>query len=740
MTEPSMLDVLHGLLPGNTPSHESFQSYRIGAAIPIQVQAQRDYWSAADLQQIELQNGPVGFPLVYPDDAGQGLLAWCAKHGVWGSKLQAECLVAYIQGIKKLQKNQAKRILKDWTPLATGEAGDEPSLLTYIMLHPTKRMELQDGMTMAKGWLIGPVGNILRAAHRWAGLTDPTTLDTFIKQHADWVPPETEPEKYWPTELWPLEVAEENRPLVKALVNFLHRTLILARKWDTLDERKRNGVLLAAYGVASMLGTSSVLMPFAAVHPELRERLSIQNLTYEGLCDDKGRPTSLLGHTLSLAKLVYGGGNPPGELALQLVSPVSRELDNLLLNADQVRADLREYRTLYLKTAHVRVTEYVSAIKAQYETLPEACQSIVLKAEDSLVEWAHRTRIEPLDDVSGGTEPTPVEIDYWQKNYLAMADKLPRGVHFKDWLNEHLSEATGESLDSLQARASEAVARMDTALLTELVARIEAQKAAASTAVVTYLGPVIITPELRDCAPQPVTLELSDLATGQEVSALRARVKELEAEVEQGAELLELHDENETQLKADLESMRADLHKEQQRNESLSHQLVGKQLSVAAEKAGLSDAIIRAMSETATLKDALDSLPALLPDTVVVLATAYAGIEGCGYKNVRKVLDNLMRLCGPYYDAIVRQGTPDTQARGILGTKYKANESQTTLSIHKLRTQREFRYEGKSELFEQHLTLGVKRGDQSCIQIYFKIINGKMVIAYVGPHLDTSST
>ncbi len=86
------------------------------------------------------------------------------------------------------------------------------------------------------------------------------------------------------------------------------------------------------------------------------------------------------------------------------------------------------------------------------------------------------------------------------------------------------------------------------------------------------------------------------------------------------------------------------------------------------------------------------------------------------------------------------EGKPDTVARKALGMAYRAGESDQTMAIPKLRAQREFKYNGETTVFSQHLTLGTKRGDQATIQVHFKIIDKKLVIARVGTHLDVTSS
>lgn len=104
-----------------------------------------------------------------------------------------------------------------------------------------------------------------------------------------------------------------------------------------------------------------------------------------------------------------------------------------------------------------------------------------------------------------------------------------------------------------------------------------------------------------------------------------------------------------------------------------------------------------------------------------------------------RLFDLLDKLLFPYLDAI-NSGTPDTQARGIFGSKaYCAKESETSLSDARLRAQREFTWRGEKRLFVRHLRVSNQTGLEG-MRVYFDIIDGQVVIAYVGPHLPVSTS
>lgn len=116
-------------------------------------------------------------------------------------------------------------------------------------------------------------------------------------------------------------------------------------------------------------------------------------------------------------------------------------------------------------------------------------------------------------------------------------------------------------------------------------------------------------------------------------------------------------------------------------------------------------------------------------------ASAYPG----QFAGIERLFDLLDKLLFPYLDAI-NAGTPDTQARSIFGSKaYSAKESETTLSDACLRAMREFIYQGEKRLFERHLRISNQTGLEG-MRLYFDIIDGQVVISYVGPHLPVSTS
>ena len=163
------------------------------------------------------------------------------------------------------------------------------------------------------------------------------------------------------------------------------------------------------------------------------------------------------------------------------------------------------------------------------------------------------------------------------------------------------------------------------------------------------------------------------------------------------------------------------------------------QAAAEADATSNSDAFV-ALIRSSTPLAVIEAFKALAGNHVVVLDTALASAKKSAFKNTSKLMEALSILSDDYYNQIVVEGKPDAVAKNTLGFAYRAGESDQTMAVAKLRAQREFKYEGETVACTQHLTLGTKRGNQTSIQVHFKIIDKKLVIARVGTHLDVASS
>lgn len=128
------------------------------------------------------------------------------------------------------------------------------------------------------------------------------------------------------------------------------------------------------------------------------------------------------------------------------------------------------------------------------------------------------------------------------------------------------------------------------------------------------------------------------------------------------------------------------------------------------------------------------------PDRVEILDSAWKSAKAAEhYAYPERMLELLDILVNPYFESLAA-GNPDAVAREVFGNAYSAKESKTTLATHRLRAKREFDYRGKKLVFEKHLRVGGGVGARECMRIYFQIIDGKVVIAYAGEHLEVITT
>jgi len=135
--------------------------------------------------------------------------------------------------------------------------------------------------------------------------------------------------------------------------------------------------------------------------------------------------------------------------------------------------------------------------------------------------------------------------------------------------------------------------------------------------------------------------------------------------------------------------------------------------------------------------EVLEFFAATVPDRVVILESAFSSAAAykTSFDGTARMLDLMHKLVFSYLDALA-SGVADTQARTVFGTKaYSAKESDSTMSDSRMRAMREFRYEGEKRLFERHLKVSNGTGLEG-MRVYFEIIDSRVVIAYVGPHLE----
>lgn len=142
--------------------------------------------------------------------------------------------------------------------------------------------------------------------------------------------------------------------------------------------------------------------------------------------------------------------------------------------------------------------------------------------------------------------------------------------------------------------------------------------------------------------------------------------------------------------------------------------------------------------EKTSLKDAVNLIKGKFPH-VVFSDDIESQLDECMYSGSNKLLKFLHLLVADYFDAITN-GTPDSVAKDILGKVYRANESQTVLGNQRHKRQRMFNIEGESRLMTKHLSIATSRDLRNSCSIYFDFEDGKVLIGYIGEHLDNTLT
>ncbi|MGL5013296.1 MAG: hypothetical protein ACRC6V_03275 [Bacteroidales bacterium] len=151
----------------------------------------------------------------------------------------------------------------------------------------------------------------------------------------------------------------------------------------------------------------------------------------------------------------------------------------------------------------------------------------------------------------------------------------------------------------------------------------------------------------------------------------------------------------------------------------------------------LDDSAIRLIEGKGSVYDVVQTIAEMFPH-VKFLPLAIENAKTSPYTKTDKLFSTLRCLCDEYYKEII-SGKPDSEAMKLL-SNYRANESEQTMTNKEMAKRRMHKVEGETFCFEQHITLGVRRNATSTIQVFFRIIQNVLYIAYIGEHLDVSST
>jgi hypothetical protein len=126
----------------------------------------------------------------------------------------------------------------------------------------------------------------------------------------------------------------------------------------------------------------------------------------------------------------------------------------------------------------------------------------------------------------------------------------------------------------------------------------------------------------------------------------------------------------------------------------------------------------------------------MYPENVIILPSAIeSAANSADFKNVAKLRQYVHILVTDYLEQI-NSGASSHQAKKLIGSSLKSNESDTVNRNQRLKSMREFSYNGARHHFSKHIAIGNKYGTANCIRLYFEVIDKKMIIPYCGEHLE----
>ncbi|WP_137162218.1 hypothetical protein [Pseudomonas asiatica] len=201
------------------------------------------------------------------------------------------------------------------------------------------------------------------------------------------------------------------------------------------------------------------------------------------------------------------------------------------------------------------------------------------------------------------------------------------------------------------------------------------------------------------------------------------------------SELLEINTHLETELKA----AQVEIFRLNSANKAL--QIRGETSNGTLDQSFLDLARRHVQGQRLKPEELLRFYSLMAPDRLLVLDSAWkSSRQSENFANPERLSEHLCKLVFDYLDQ-VRAGTPmGTVGRELFAGAFAAKESQSVSQDASMRAQREFNYKGEIRFFEYRLRTGNGWGAVEGMRIYFDIIEDRMVIAYVGPHLDQPST
>ena len=242
-----------------------------------------------------------------------------------------------------------------------------------------------------------------------------------------------------------------------------------------------------------------------------------------------------------------------------------------------------------------------------------------------------------------------------------------------------------------------------------------------------------------------------EVARRRELAALRIKLEGQSQEVKDYVLLLE--DENKSlneklvaleesyqQLRDSYEQQNDQIGQLRYENASLKENLKAKLTS--GQKSPIDDdsleMITQIVKSGANPRLILTFLEKAFQSRLTVLDSAWKSSErSSSFAHSDRLFDLLLRLCRDYWEKL-SDGAGDTEAKGIFGDSYAAQESETVQGNRGAKAKRMFIYKGTPVEMMRHLRIGNKDSASETIRVHFywDAQEKRIVIGHCGPHLD----
>jgi hypothetical protein len=196
-------------------------------------------------------------------------------------------------------------------------------------------------------------------------------------------------------------------------------------------------------------------------------------------------------------------------------------------------------------------------------------------------------------------------------------------------------------------------------------------------------------------------------------------------------QLLQEADSDLQRTKAELDALRP--YAEQLANEL---QATKAEQNTLAPNTDQNELLERLFRDQSTVRDQLEILNKVFPESVVILPSAYRSAEGADqFEHIERLRDLLVKLVTDYRQTLL-SGRGNSDAYRVFGRNDFTTKEAESLS-REGRAARTFEYQEKPIFMEQHLKIGVKDSEAHCLRVHFywDAATKRIVIGHCGKHL-----